>query len=300
MYAQFVEHFPGAKTSNGSVTVDTDSDLSAGLERLYADYLEGNSKPYALSEERAAGFHAALTALRSSWPTSLVAFKGQITGPISQGLQMTDSAGRPVLYDEVLADALAKHLRLVAAEQERQMADVWPNTIMFVDEPYLHAIGSAFIQLTRERVVASLEEVLGGLKGLSAVHCCANTDFAMLLNTSVDVVSFDAYEYAESVALYPEDVKRFLRRGGVLAWGIVPNDERALNRESEATLVDRLLSAMGSLVRKGLSLDDLLEAALITPSCGLGTASLQGAERTLEMLSNVSSALRSRFGFVHR
>ncbi len=297
MYAQFVEGFPGVRTSNGAVSVDTDSDLTAGLERLYADYLAGNSAPYALSEERAAGFSVALSVLRSSPPPSLVAFKGQVTGPISQGIQMTDRARRPILYDEVLADALAKHLRLVAAEQERQMAEVCSNTITFIDEPYLHAIGSAFIQMSRDQVVASLEEVLGGLKGLSAIHCCANTDFAMLMSTSVDVISFDAYTYAESVALYPEDVKRFLLRGGILAWGIVPNDERALDQESVATLVERLLSAMGLLVQKGLSLDDLLEAAVITPSCGLGTASPQGADRALEMVSKVSSAVRRRFGF---
>lgn len=296
MYAQFVEGFPGAEVSGGAVCVDTEADLSLGLEALYGDYLAGNTQRFALSPERAAGFSGMLSLLRASPPPSLLAFKGQVTGPISQGLQMTDRNRRPLLYDEVLADALAKHLRLVASEQERQMAEVCPETMVFIDEPYLHAIGSAFIQLSRDQVIASLEEVFGGLRGLKGVHCCANTDWAMLAETSVDIINFDAYTYAENLALYPDDIKRFLRRGGIIAWGIVPNDEAILGGESVETLVERLLQAMDRLVRKGISLDSLLEAALITPTCGLGAMSVDGAEKTLLTLGRVSAALRERFG----
>lgn len=296
MYVQYSKEFPGAEVEDGVVYVDTQADLSAGLERLYNDYLTSNTRPYALGEDMAAGFSTMVSLLRSSTPPAMVAFKGQVTGPISQGLQMVDRSRRPLLYDDVLADALAKHLRLVAAEQERLMADVCPNTIMFLDEPYLHAIGSAFIQISREQVVSGLEEVFGGLRGLKGVHCCANTDWPMLMSTSVDIINFDAYEYVESLALYPEDVKQFLRRGGLLGWGIVPNSERALATENVATLTARLLDGMDLLVRKGLSLDDLLETALIMPCCGLGTLSPEVAERVLRVLADVSASVRQKYG----
>jgi hypothetical protein len=296
MYAQFSAGFPGAEVSEGQVYVDVDVDLSAGLEQLYNNYLAEDSTPYALSPERAAGFTAMVGLLKATPPAELTAFKGHITGPISQGIQMTDRARRPILYDEVLGDAVAKHLRLVAAEQEKRLAEVCDNTIVFLDEPYLHAIGSAFIQLSQDQVIASLEEVFGGLRGLKGLHCCANTDWGMVMSTSVDIVNFDAYAYADSLALYVGDIKSFLRRGGILAWGIVPNDEQLLAAENQDTLVERLLMAMEPLVNKGIALDDLLHSSLITPCCGLGSVSVPPAEQALRLLASVSANLRQRFG----
>ena len=44
--------------------------------------------------------------------------KGQVTGPVSWGLTVADQNRKPVLYDDVLAEAVAKHLRLKATWSE--------------------------------------------------------------------------------------------------------------------------------------------------------------------------------------
>ncbi|GAH14871.1 unnamed protein product, partial [marine sediment metagenome] len=54
----------------------------------------------------------------------------------------------------------------------------------------------------------------------------------MLLSTKIDILSFDAYNYAQSLSLYPSEVKSFLDRKGNIAWGIVPNDELLLAKET--------------------------------------------------------------------
>jgi len=293
MYVQYSEGFPGVVLEDERVYVDRRRDLDPALERLYVAYLE-NSLPYgAISAEYAAG----LATLREGLVTfgqspSLV--KGQVTGPVSWGLTVVDQERRPLLYDEVLADAIAKHLRLKAAWQEQALAGYAPNTVIFIDEPYLSAFGSAFIAVSREQVIGYLQEVLAGIHGLKGVHCCGNTDWSMLLETPIDILNLDAYEYAESLALYPAEVNAFLERGGAIAWGIVPAGQAAEGETAEH-LVDRLHAALGLLVAKGVPAEVLLQRGYVTPSCGTGSLSAPLAERVLALTAQVSQIMRSRY-----
>ena len=198
MYAQFSEGFPGIALEDERVYVDRGRDLDPGLERLYVAYLENDIGYGATSPSYAAGLPQLIASLAPR-PSSLVAVKGQVTGPISWGLTVVDQNRRPILYDEVLADAAAKHLRLKAAWQERELRKISPTTIIFVDEPYLSAFGSAFVSLSREKVVQYLEEVFAGIEGIKGIHCCGNTDWSLVLSTSLDILNFDAYNYAESL-----------------------------------------------------------------------------------------------------
>jgi len=291
MYVQFSEGFPGVVLEEDRIYVDRTEEVEKPLEQLYASYLKSDIEKYAVSSDYAAGFHAFLKADLGS----PFAVKGQVTGPISWGLTVTDQDRRPIIYDDVLADALAKHLRLKAAWQERELRAISPNTIIFVDEPYMASLGSAFVSLPREQAVALLEEVLSGIGGLKGVHCCGNTDWSLLLNTSLDILNLDAYNYGHTLALYPEEVKAFLERGGVVAWGIVPNDEQELKGETAKSLLDRLEETIGALDRKGVSFRLLMERSLVTPSCTLGLISPDAAASALELLAGVSKELRKRY-----
>jgi methionine synthase II (cobalamin-independent) len=293
MYVQFSERFPGITLEDGRIFVDRSKDLDAELERLYLAYLEDDLE-YGYTS---ATYAACLDVLRQGhvlFPQPPVALKGQVTGPVSWGLTIVDQNKRPILYDEVLADAVGKHLRLKAAWQERELGKLAPRTITFIDEPYLASFGSAFVSLGRDQVIGLLEEVFAGLHGIKGVHCCGNTDWGLLLNTSVDILSLDAYDYAETLALYPEDVSRFLKRGGVIAWGIVPADVAAKGETAES-LVARLDEAIGRLAAKGVPRDTILQASMVTPSCGLGSLPPDLAERIFELTSGVSAAMRRRY-----
>jgi len=216
------------------------------------------------------------------------------TEPRVRPADVADQNRKPVLYDEVLAEAVAKHLRLKASWMEHELRKKASQTIIFVDEPYMSSFGSAFVSLSRTRVETLMEEVFAGIEGLSGVHCCGNTDWSLLLATSADILSLDAYEYAESLALYPDRVGAFLERGGMIAWGIVPASDQALE-ETVDSLVERFHEALGLLTAKGLHMDDLLASAFITPSCGCGSLAEDTAERVLQLTGEVSSALRERY-----
>jgi len=292
MYVQFSQGFPGVVVEENRIYVDRSRDLNKPLEELYAAYLENNVDKYPVSPDYAAGLHGFLV-LKNLSPRAV---KGQITGPVTWGLTVTDENKRAIIYDDVLGDAVAKLLRLKASWQEKKLSQISKNTIIFVDEPYMAAFGSVGVQLSKERIISLLEEVLGGISLLKGVHCCGNTDWSVLLATSVDIISTDTYNYAQSLSLYPAEVKKFLDRGGTIAWGIIPNDEQSLAKESVASLNDRLEEAMAPFTRKGIRFKQLIKQGLLTPSCGLGSiATEEAARRVLELLAELSIRIRKRY-----
>jgi len=291
MYAQYSEGFPGIVLEDERIWVDRSRDLSQPLEKLYTDYLESNIDQAAVSYEYAEGLHVFLEQAKQ---TGVKAVKGQVTGPISFGLTVTDQDRRPLLYDEVLADALAKHLRMKAMWQEKVLSAISPNTIISIDEPYLSSMGSSFISFPAEQVVHLLEEVLSGISGYKAIHCCGNTDWSILLKTSIDILSLDAYSYGETLSLYIPELNDFLERGGIIAWGIIPNDEKLLAGEDINTIVNRLDDTIDIISSKGIDISVLRSQCLITPACSLASLSIDSSKRALEITASVSEVFRER------
>lgn len=292
MAIQISEGFPGIIQKGNDLLIDGANDHSAALEQLYMAYLENDSSKFPMTEEYAAGFYQLL----QQADLSPLAIKGQLIGPISWGLSVKDSTGNVILYDEILSDAAAKMLRLKAGWQEKTLAQICKNTIIFIDEPAMTSYGSAFFSLPEERVIALLQEVFDGIGGLKGIHCCGNTDWSLILSTGIDIMNFDAYNYAESLTLYPAEVKAFLDRKGAIAWGIIPTDEANIQKENVASLKDRLEEAMAPFTRKGIAFKQLVEQGLLTPSCGLAGVKEEAAILALELLTELSREMRRVYG----
>jgi hypothetical protein len=292
MYVQYSQGFPGLVIQDEKIYVDRAQNIDRSLEELYTAYLEDKVDEYPVSREYAAGLYAFLNTAEIK-PRAV---KGQIIGPVSWGLTVTDNEKRAIAYDDTLADAAARLLKLKAAWQEKELKKISRNTIIFVDEPYLTSVGSAFFALSKEKVVSLLEEVFSGIQGLKGVHCCGNTDWSLLLGTSLDILSFDAYNYAGSLTLYPDEVKKFIGRGGVIAWGISPNDDVLINKESTASLQDRLEEAMAPFTRNGIPFRQLVSQSLITPCCGLAQVSgPEASASALQLLTDLSARIRRKY-----
>jgi hypothetical protein len=125
------------------------------------------------------------------------------------------------------------------------------------------------------------------------LHCCGNTDWSLVFSTDLDVVNFDAYEYFQGLSLYPAELSSFLRKGGVLSWGIVPASS-AYGSITPHALLDALDDRVGQLVTKGLDRGALYRQALLTPSCGLGTESVEWADRLMGTLAELACLVRER------
>jgi len=293
MYVQFAAGLPASDLSGGKLLVESGEAMMAGAEEFYARYLSGELDPFAIPADRAAGLDRFLALSGGTYP----AVKGQITGPVSFGLMVTDRGKRPLYYDPMGRDVLVKHLLRVAQWQVGRLARLSPNVILVVDEPYLASLGSAILSLSREEVVASLNEIFEGLPdALCGIHCCANTDWGLVLSTKVRYLSFDAFEYADSLLLYPGEVAEFLGRGGKLAFGIVPTSREGIGRETPETLAVRMEAILRRFSERGIPEEKVGSSSLITPACGLGTVPEEDAERAIGLAAGLSDLLRDRYG----
>jgi methionine synthase II (cobalamin-independent) len=299
MYVQYSASLPRIEIDEVAekIIVNTAGDLSDALEQFYSRFLADDLAAFALTEDHAAGFFEMTDALAEKpgdWA------KGQVTGPISFGLTVTDQSLRASLYNEFMADVIVKNMAMNARWQIQILRALRPGVVVFVDEPYMAAFGSAFVSLDRAQVVEMLEELFVAIHhegALSGVHCCANTDWSVLLATSVDILNLDAYGYLENLALYPAELRRFLDRGGLIAWGIVPNNEMAMTETAES-LASRLRQGMALIRDKAqargvmITTAELAERSLISPSCGLGSTSEAVTDRALTLLAETCSLLR--------
>ena len=299
MYVQFSASLPAIVTdeTKQKVYFDTRNDITPALEAFYERYLANDVNAFALKPSYAAGFYNMLEAMRripGEWA------KGQVTGPISFGLTVTDQDLRASLYNEQLADVIVKNTALIARWQVRQLRSVRPNVILFVDEPYMASFGSAFISLKRGQVIDMLNEVFDAIHaegGLAGVHCCANTDWSVLLATKVDILNLDAYGYIENLALFPAEMRAFLDRGGVVAWGIVPNNKEIYDITPEG--IAYRLNAGFTLIHdkaqsRGITImpEEFSMRSLVAPSCGLGPTTTEIADRIFEVLMKTGIILK--------
>ena len=309
MMVQFTPGLPGFYSDDGDGFVDTasdsyQSDLLAFFEE-YMGVIEGNveldTSRFALKENTAKGFFMFWDRLQSL-NTLPIALKGQITGPFTFGIGILDQNKRPIFYDPQLRDTAVKLLAMKARWQTRRLAQLKRPVMIFFDEPALAGVGSSeYTSIANEDIRQCFEEVCEAVHlegGLAGVHICANTDWSLVLESSVDIVSFDAYAYFDRFVLYPDQIKKYLESGKILAWGIVPTlNAEKLERETVTSLLGQWDKKVGELESIGVDVQKLTTQSLITPTCGTGALSINLAKKVLKLTRDLSHEIRERQGY---
>lgn len=308
MIPQFISGMPGVKECEGRSFVDTaGDDFDAELLAFFESYLalteaggDLSASEFALTSEIANGFFALQAYLRNLARPPL-AVKGQITGPITFCTGVKDQDGRAIFYNDQVRDAAIKLLALKAAWQTQALGEHGVPVIVFIDEPALAGYGSSeLISISREETIACLSEVVGAIHaqgGLAGIHVCANTDWSLVIEAGVDVVNFDAYAYFDKFLLYPDQVKAFVEKGGILALGVVPTlkpDE--IDAENLDSLYEGWQTRMNQLAGLGLNPEQLYRQSMVTPACGTGSLDRAHALRVLEMTRGLSERVRAAHG----
>jgi len=299
MAEQYSEMLPGIRLDEAKrhFYFDTAADLTPELEVFFQQYLDKNYGFFKITELYAAGFYALVRALQRSCPPGIRFIKGHITGPLTAGVSFKDSNGRDIIHNETVYDALVKGLAMKAAWQIRELTRFNRPVIIFIDEPAMESLGSAFSAVSSETVAEKLNEIIDTIHemgGLAGIHCCGNADWPMLFNTRVDIVNFDAFGYMEKVLLYPGDLKKFYGRGGTLAWGIVPTGDFT-GKETSGGLISKLEEGFRRIEPAGVSPDILHRQCILTPACGMGSLSPEKAEAILKLLKEVSYSMKKKY-----
>lgn len=307
MIRQFLEGLPGFSDDVDKNILDTST---PGFEEDFIAYFEqylsltepgtdiGTSR-FALSGTRAKGFFEFLKQIDDA-DFSFTALKGQVTGPITFGTAVKDQQDKDIFYNDQLRDAAVKKLALNARWQAAQFSKRGAVPIIFLDEPALAGFGtSAYITITKEDVIQSIDEIIQEIhmeNGLAGVHVCANTQWDMLLESRVDIISFDAFSFFDRFILFPEMIKTYLGQGKIVAWGIVPtNKADIIAEQTDKGLFQMLNKQMDELSDKtGIDKQTIISQSFITPSCGTGSIDLDSAKKVLKLTKEVSQAFRQQ------
>ncbi len=307
MEIQYSEGMPRAviDREKGRMYFDTTGDYSEEFAAFYENYMAamepdggaGDFTAMTISPEYSKGIYALESRLKASGGKRPF-IKVHTTGPCSFALTVVDENKRAIYYNEEFRDVIVKALAMKCRWQIQKFRQYAEQVICFIDEPILSAFGSStYISVKREDVVALIAEVVDAIHedgALAGVHCCGNTDWSILIDAGVDMVNFDAFGFGETIALYPDSVKGFVEKGGLLAWGIVPTSI-AIRDESVASLSARFDGLVDNLAKKsGLARDAVMAASVLTPSCGTGSMEAADAERVFATLRDLSQSLRER------
>jgi hypothetical protein len=310
MEVQFSEGLPRRviDREKNRMYFDTSGDYSEAFAEFYEVYMAamdpdegtGDCSAMAISPDHAAGIYALEERLRLEGGTRPVV-KCQTTGPCTFGLATVDENKRALYYNEEFRDVIVKALAMKCRWQIQRLKPYANIVLCSVDEPILSGFGSsAYVSVQRDDVVAMLSEVIEAIHSdgaIAGIHCCANTEWSILMDAGADVVSFDAFEFGETIAIYPDHVRRHLEAGKVLAWGLVPTSA-AIREQTVETLIDHFEKVVDHLVeRAGVDRQLVREQTLLTGSCGTGSMQVGDAEKVFELGGAVSAALRTRYGF---
>jgi len=310
MIIQFLQNIPGAVYDKDDNRWYLDQELPEfyeQLEEFYLDYesivTEGQLElldKYGISGEFSSTIPLFLEKIEKNSP---IAVKGQITGPFTWGTSLVDREKKCVFYDDTLKEVVIKGLTLKALWQIYQFKKHSPDSIpvIFLDEPTMSQYGtSAFITVSRSDIIDSISEISTILKQHGAkvgIHCCGKTDWSLITDSNVDIINFDGFFFAESLSLYAKEVDAFLKKGGMIAWGITPTlDEDSLKASSLKSLEEKFEQAKSYLVKKGIDEGLIIESSILTPSCGAGGLSEELAVQAMEYTSKLSEVLSTKYG----
>lgn len=287
MYVQASEHFPGMKVNPdlGILTFDT-ALFREGVAGDYLNILE-NPTTFSLSRKYSAVYHRFLDQDLSSYQ----AIRGQIIGPISFGFRVNDQDRRPIIYDDEVRTILFDFILRKANAQYRELRQRNPNAFVWLDEPGLGWLFSGMSGYSDLQARTDYETLLLQIEGPRGLHLCASVNLPYLLDMGVDILSFDAYQLEGMPRAYAEAVGAFVRKGGIICWGIVPTEPEGQEKERPASLAEKIAKYWGVIAATtGLSQKQIARQSLVAPArCMLKNTGRVGAAGEAE-----NQQLRSR------
>jgi hypothetical protein len=273
MYVQAAEHFPGILLfpAENRLRFDTAAFLE-GLPQLLEHW--DDLAYFDISPQYSVVYHRFLEMDLSGY----VAIRGQLEGPVSFGLKILDENDRPLIFNDEVRPILMD--------------------FMFIDEPGLQFIFSSVSGYPDTRAKEDLDWFLTQIERPRGIHLCGNPDWEFLLNRDLDILSMDIYTNAEIFRCYGQAIRRFLERGGVLSWGLVPTGFEAFTQESQDHLIAHLEENIWPhLLEAGIDRDQLLAQSLLAPAtcCLINPDREKTVAQAYAWLREVSRRLRDKY-----
>ncbi len=288
MIVQYSEGMPFIKVNEQRQVISVTRDDSDELERFYETC--SDTARISISEDYGKGLHAFLKMIKGRRFPML---KGHVTGPVTFTLGLKDHNGRLVFFDEELREIASMLLKAKMRWQVDALKQHAEEVIIFIDEPILSALGSSsYLGVDAGesfRLLKDMASAINDAGAISGVHCCGRADWPMVMESGAQIINFDAFEYFDTLAIYHEQLGKFLGSGGYLAWGIVPTSD-AIETVDDRQLIGLMHAHLDELC-KYLPAALVKEKILITPSCGTASRSVGETIKICQLLMRLKEAM---------
>jgi hypothetical protein len=292
MYVQAAEHFPGIVLDLEKRTLRFSMDkfiqeLEAAMVALedpgFLDISATYSKVY----------HRFLSLDLRDRP----AIRGQLEGPISFGFNILDQDERPILFDDTVRPFMMEFMAKRLNVQLARLKSLNPNAFMFVDEPGLQFLFSALSGYGDTKARQDLDQFFAGVDGPRGIHLCGNPDWDFLLGLNLDVLSLDIYTNREVFSNYAKSIGKFLDRGGILVWGIIPTGFELFEKENLDSLYAQLADVWQRLTAKGIDRQQLVRQSMLSPAtcCLINPDKTKTVEQAFASVQMLSQRLREAY-----
>jgi len=273
MYVQASQNFPGIAIDfdKGRLTFATDR-----FERELDDYFAkmDNPETFTLTPEYSVVFHKFLSTELGGYK----AIRGQNIGPVSFGFKVLDENLKPIIYNDAVRTILFDFMRKKVNVQYRALKEKNRSAFVWLDEPGLGYVFSGLSGYNERQAKEDYHNFVEGLEGPRGLHLCAEVDLPYLLELGVEILSFDAYQIGFMPKEYTASVAEFIRKGGVISWGIVPTEPTVLATQTPEKLA-AILSDYWEVISEhtGLSVNQIARQSLVAPArCMLRDISQMG------------------------
>jgi methionine synthase II (cobalamin-independent) len=217
--------------------------------------------------------------------------KWQFVGPVTLGVALLRIGLDADVAFPLALQAVRSHVEALEAEVGRVCGDI--TQIIMFDEPSLAESWELEFPLSTEEVIDLISGALAVVApgNVGGVHCCARTDWAVLLATGAQIISVPVPNIANddemnSMVAAAIRISDHMEHGGHIAWGAVRTDGPIGSSAERAW--KNLMECMCALVRAGVDPVKLRTMSYITPACGLATHTEGVAESVLSTVRNVS------------
>ena len=292
MYVQAAEHFPG-------ILLDLDKQtLRFSMDKFVDEFEETMNRfdqpdYFDISHTYSVVYHRFLEMDLKDRP----AIRGQLEGPISFGFNVLDENERPILFNDTVRPFMYEFMAKRINVQLARLKQKNDNAFMYVDEPGLQFLFSAMAGYGDQAAKSDMEMFFNMIERPRGVHLCGNPDWDFLLNLDLDILSMDIYTNREVFSSYAGSIKRFLERGGVLSWGIVPTNFEPFEKEGLLTLKTMLKEVWSILEKKGIDREMLISKSLLSPAtcCLINQDKEKTVEAAFALVKRLSESLREEY-----
>jgi hypothetical protein len=292
MYVQAAEHFPGMVLDMEKRTLRFSMDKFTGeVEGALLRFDDPDF--FDVSETYSVVYHRFLNLDLTERP----AIRGQLEGPISFGFNVLDQDERPILFDDTVRPFMFDFMARRINVQLSRLKERNPNAFMFVDEPGLQFLFSAMAGYGDLKAKGDLDQFFAQVDRPRGIHLCGNPDWDFLLKLDLDVLSLDVYTNGEIFSSYVASIRKFLDRGGVIVWGIVPTGLDAFSHEEIPSLIQRLEGIWTKLWQKGIDRERLISRSMLSPAtcCLVNPDKERTVERAFAAVKQVAEALKNKY-----